>query len=154
MQDIDNAISESEKNYTKEKQEIRKFRETFERASSEIFDKMADEHRLQNEKCMEALRQCHSKVIRTKESLEERMRGHEENRLNYSNCDVMEVMKQLKIKVANIQTEDPKDSIYHAQTNTDIKDNETIRSRIESLIHGLVLPNQIKQGMSRGKHEI
>ena len=85
VQDIENAISESETNYRKEELEIRKIRNSIERTMSQIFDKAINDRRRQNTKCVTALQESLPNVITMKQNIEDRMRGHEDNRYNYSN---------------------------------------------------------------------
>ena len=144
VEDFEKAISESDTNYQKENEKIQKFRDTFERLSSQVFNRMIEERRSKNEKCMAALNKARANATKTKENLEERMRGHEENRFNYSSCDVMEVMKQLKIIVGDIKIEDPSENVYHDQANDNADDDERVQSEIERVIHDLLLPRATK----------
>ena len=80
--DIENVISGSDNNYQKESEKIQKFRDIFLGLSVQIFDRMVDGRRAKNEKCTVALKECLSNAVQTKENIEERMRGHEENRWN------------------------------------------------------------------------
>ena len=59
----------------------------------------------------------------------------------------MEVSKHLRTMVDNIRLEDPKNSIHHAQTNTDIAEGQTIRSEMARIVKAVLLTSKPKMGM-------